>query len=174
MGWWESAKPHGLLQCHLSAPGHLCCTGSCPAQPPGAVGTRATHTQRGEPSPCSAAGVSPPLRVGRDTLWRAAAGALRSSTSITTKFPTPLFSRHLLSIHFSAERLKWEYSALPESCPPSEASGRCCLPALGGIMQEQAGRTEPLPRGLGGGLKCCGQALVTKGPCSHASHELTQ
>lgn len=42
-------------------------------------------------------------------------------------------------------------------------------------MQEQASRIEPFPRRLSGVLKeCYGQALVTKRPCSHASHELTQ
>lgn len=42
-------------------------------------------------------------------------------------------------------------------------------------MQERASRIEPFQRRLSGVLKDrYGQALVTKGPCSHASHELTQ
>lgn len=89
-------------------------------QPPGAGGTRVTTTQHGQATLSRVTGIPQPFLAGRDAPWCTAAGAPcrhSSYTSITTKFPTLLVSWHLLSIHFPAERLKWEYSVPPESIP---------------------------------------------------------
>lgn len=159
-GWDGGNQLNPMGTCNIispDSPGHLCCTCSCPAHPAELGGQ-----ERPAPSWASA------VRLGSlSPSWGQRCSMVHSSwCTVSSKFPIPLVLQHPLSSrHIEAGIFSSSLQGIRQTL-------------LVSTWRDPAGACQgdgAFPHGLSRALKECYRlASVTKGPCSSASHELTQ